>query len=151
MRITDQGERCEHIKRITSRIFLNIYTPPQHALTPIILFLLKELIKLTLNVHQNNLTLTLSLYLVSTLFCQSLCFFAFFFIYYFHKPLTIIIGIFYCLNYTSLLPYLIAKPFYHTFLMDLLFSLSLPVTIRIFSCLNYTSSHYNRPCKYVLQ
>ena len=32
-------------KRITSCIFLNIYTPPQHALTRIILFLLK-LIKL---------------------------------------------------------------------------------------------------------
>ena len=28
-------------KRITSLIFLNIYTPPQHALTHIILFILK--------------------------------------------------------------------------------------------------------------
>ena len=28
-------------KRITSLIFLNIYTPPQHALTHIILFVLK--------------------------------------------------------------------------------------------------------------
>ena len=36
-------------KRITSFIFLNIYTPPQHALTHIILFVLKQLIKLTLN------------------------------------------------------------------------------------------------------
>ena len=33
-------------KRITSLIFLNIYTPPQHALTCIILFLLE---KTTLN------------------------------------------------------------------------------------------------------
>ena len=32
----------------TSLIFLNIYTTPQHALTQIILFLLKLLIKLTL-------------------------------------------------------------------------------------------------------
>ena len=36
-------------RKITSLIFLNIYTPPQHALTRIILFLLKSLIKLTLN------------------------------------------------------------------------------------------------------
>ena len=36
-------------KRITSLTFLNIYTPPNHVLTRIILFLLKELIKLALN------------------------------------------------------------------------------------------------------
>ena len=40
------GKTCHHFKtrisrRITSLIFLNIYTPPQHALTHIILFVLK--------------------------------------------------------------------------------------------------------------
>ena len=39
-------------KRITSCIFLNIYTPPQHALTRIILFLLRWLVKLNLNLTQ---------------------------------------------------------------------------------------------------
>ena len=51
------GETCrhfktrieEHIKRITRIIFLNIYTAMQLALTCIILFLVKQLIKLTLN------------------------------------------------------------------------------------------------------
>ena len=36
-------------KGITSLIFSNIYIPPQYALTHIILFVLKELIRLTLN------------------------------------------------------------------------------------------------------
>ena len=36
-------------KRITSLTFFNICTPPNHVLTRIILFLLKELIKLALN------------------------------------------------------------------------------------------------------
>ena len=43
------GETCrhfktrieEHIKKIRSLIFLNIYTPPQHALTHTIFFVLK--------------------------------------------------------------------------------------------------------------
>ena len=52
------GEACHHFKtRIEkhvkkdnkSHIFGNINTPPQHSLTRIILFLLKELIKPTLN------------------------------------------------------------------------------------------------------
>ena len=51
------GETCRHFtlglrkisKRITSLIFLYTCTPPQHALTRIIIFLLKKLIKLTLN------------------------------------------------------------------------------------------------------
>ena len=65
-------------KRITSLIFLNIYTPPQHALTHIILFVLvdkanskfnlkiKEALhinwrKPNLNAQQNHLALTFSL------------------------------------------------------------------------------------------
>ena len=36
-------------KMITSLIFLNIYTPPQHALIHIILFVSKQFIRLTLN------------------------------------------------------------------------------------------------------
>ena len=36
-------------KRITSFIFINIYTLPQYALTRIVLFLLKQLTKLALN------------------------------------------------------------------------------------------------------
>ena len=66
-------------KRITSLIFLNIYTPPQHALTHIILFCFKIIDKANskfdlkikealhinwrkpnLNVQQNHLALTLS-------------------------------------------------------------------------------------------
>ena len=39
-------------KQVTSLIFLNIYTPSQHALTLIILFVLKWLIQLTLNSTQ---------------------------------------------------------------------------------------------------
>ena len=39
----------KHIKRIRSLIFSNICTPPQNALTRMILFLLKWLINLTLN------------------------------------------------------------------------------------------------------
>ena len=67
-------------KRITSLIFLNIYTPPQHALTHIILFVFKIIDKANskldlkikealhinwrkpnLNAQQNHLALTLSL------------------------------------------------------------------------------------------
>ena len=36
-------------KKITSLIFLNIYIPPQDAVTHIILFVSKQLIRLTLN------------------------------------------------------------------------------------------------------
>ena len=49
------GETCRHFKtrsiskRITSLIFLNIYTLPKHALIHIILFVLKSLIKIRLN------------------------------------------------------------------------------------------------------
>ena len=39
-------------KRIKSLIFLSIYTPRQHALTHIILFVLKQSIKLTLHSTQ---------------------------------------------------------------------------------------------------
>ena len=67
-------------KRIISLIFLNVYTPPQHALTHIILFTskiidkanskfglkIKEALhinwrKTNLNAQQNDLSLTLSL------------------------------------------------------------------------------------------
>ena len=51
------GETCchfkttieEHIKKNDKFIFLNTYTPPQHALIQIILFALKQLIRQTLN------------------------------------------------------------------------------------------------------
>ena len=81
------GEACrhfktrieKHIKRITSLTFLNIYTPPQHVLTRIILSFkiidkanskfdlkIKEAlhinwIKPNLDARQNHLALTLSL------------------------------------------------------------------------------------------
>ena len=67
-------------KRITSLIFLNIYTPPRHAWIHIILFVLKYLLRPTqnltlkikenfhinwkkpnINAQQNHLALTLSL------------------------------------------------------------------------------------------
>ena len=76
------------LKRIASLIFLNIYTPPQHALSRIILFRLKRLIDLiakanskfdlkiketlhiswgkpNLNAQQNHLALTFSLQFAS--------------------------------------------------------------------------------------
>ena len=81
-------------KKITSLIFLSRYTPPQHALTRIILSFkiidkanskfdlkIKEALhinwrKPSLNAQQNHLALTLSPKLPLVLFC--LCFFFFF-------------------------------------------------------------------------
>ena len=70
----------KHIKKIESLIFLNIYTPPQHALTHIIDFVLKIIDKANskfnlktkealhinwrkpnLNAQQNHLALTILL------------------------------------------------------------------------------------------
>ena len=64
--------------------------------------------KLNLNAQQNHLALILSLYLLFpvALFCLYL-FFAFLFHLLFSLSLTLIIGIFYCLNYTWLLLHLI--------------------------------------------
>ena len=118
-------------KRIISLIFLNIYTPPQHALTHIILFTskiidkanskfglkIKEALhinwrKTNLNAQQNDLSLTLSLSLPSPLFFS---FFPFFCVF-----LSSIIFIIFDTNYLRLL------------LSWLHFAI--------------TSSHYNTPC-----
>ena len=113
-------------KIITSLIFLNNYTPHQHALTRMALLLLKYKIndkdnsksdlkikealhinwtKPNLNAHQNHLALTLSLQLALTL----LLFLFLFFPFLFHPlfSLILIISTFYCFNYTSLLLHLI--------------------------------------------
>ena len=48
-RIEEKDNKIKDIKRITSLIYLNMYTSSQQALTHAILFLLQQLIKLTLN------------------------------------------------------------------------------------------------------
>ena len=108
-------------KRVTNLIFLNICTPPHYVLTRIILFF-KEIIdkanskfdlkiketlhmnwtKPKLNTQQNLLAVTLPL----------LCFFVFVVFLYisciiFIIFMTLIFGIFYFLNYTSVFPHLI--------------------------------------------
>ena len=64
--------------------------------------------KVNLNPQQNHLAITLSLYSLQSLFVSFFLFvfLRFSFIYYFHYLLTLIIGIFYCLDYTSLLLHL---------------------------------------------
>ena len=65
--------------------------------------------KVNLNPQQNHLAITLSLYSLQSLFVCfffSVCFFAFLFHLLFSLSLTLIIGIFYCLDYTSLLLHL---------------------------------------------
>ena len=113
-------------KIITSLIFLNNCTPHQHALTGMVLFLLKYEIndkdnskfdlkikealhnnwtKPNLNAQQNHLALILSLQLAPPLCLFLFLFFPFLFYLFF--SLILIISIFYCLNYTSLLLHLI--------------------------------------------
>ena len=95
-------------KRIVSLKILNIYTPWQHALTHIILFCFKI-------VDKNNSTL-LTFTSASPLVFFSLCFFFLFFLAIFFiiisallfhllflLSLTLIIGIFYLLNYTLII------------------------------------------------
>ena len=66
-------------------------------------------------------------------FLVSLVFFALLFYLLFSLPLTLIIDIFYCLNYTSLLLYLITTHLVsHLFLSSIIFSIS---TLCIFYCL----------------
>ena len=138
-------------KRITSLIFLNIYTPPQHVLHSnsynSLCFKIidkansesdvkiKEALhnnwrKPNLNAQQNHSALIFSLQLLFPLFfsvfvCLFVCFFGFF-LFLFHLlfslSLTLIIAIFYCLNYISLSLHLITNTLYHIFLFHLLFS-----------------------------
>ena len=121
-------------KRITSLIFLNNCTSTQHALThnspcfKIIdkansKFYLKikgalciDWRKTNLNVQQNNLTLTLLLELLLCFvlfgFYLFVCLLVVFFLHFsfiYSLSLTLIISIFYCLNYTSLLLHLITN------------------------------------------
>ena len=96
--------------------------------------------KLNLNAQQNHLALILSLYLLFpvALFCLYL-FFAFLFHLLFSLSLTLIIGIFYCLNYTSLLLYIVITHLVsHLSLSSIIFIIS-TLIICIFYCLNYTS------------
>ena len=137
------------LKRITSLIFFNSYTPPQHALTHIIdkvnstfCFKIKEALhinwrKPNFNVEQNHSALQLSLQILSHLCSFLSLFFAFLFHVLFSLSLTLIISIFYCLNYPSILLYFITT-LYHTFPIHLQFALYLTLIIGIFYCFNYT-------------
>ena len=108
--------------------------------------------KPNLNAQQNHLALTLSVKLLSPLalfclcffFCISLSstiliFFAFLFHLLFSLSLRLIIGIFYCLNYTLLLLHLTGTHFVsHLSLSSIVFIISTLIT-GIFYCLNYNS------------
>ena len=144
-------------KGIKSLIFLNIYTPPQHALTHIIIFPSKYLIKLTLNSTQKlrklyiligeNLTsrfnkiIYLSL-IPSSLFCfLFVCLFVFAFLFDLLclLSLTLIIGIFYCLSYTLLLLHLIKRHLVSQFSLSSIVLSILALIIGIFYCLDCIS------------
>ena len=82
--------------------------------------------KPNLNTQQNHLAHTLSFNLTLSWFLLLLLFsFAFVFHLLFSLSLTLIIGSFYCLNYTSLLRISSQHNLYHIFLFHPLFSLSL--------------------------
>ena len=95
--------------------------------------------KPNLNAEQNHLALTLSLYLASPL-CSFLCLFlvAFLFHLLFSLSLAVIISIFYCLNYTSLLLHLITT--------HLVSHLSLSSIIFIISNTNYQHLLLSKRC-----
>ena len=90
-------------KKITSLIFLNIYTLPKHDLTHIILFVLKSF-----SSHR---------FTIASVPLAPYCLCLFFFFFYFCISLssivfiisTLIIGNFSCLNYTLLLLHLFIK------------------------------------------
>ena len=107
----------KHIKKITSLMFLNIYTQLQHALTRLISFKIidkansksdlkiKEALHISsrkpnLNMPQNHLALTIA-------FVPLVVFYLCFFFVSFSSIIfmTLIMGICYCLNYTLLLPH----------------------------------------------
>ena len=70
-------------------------------------------------------------------FC--LCFFPFFFYLFFLFSLTLIIGIFYCLNYTLLLHHLIITYLASDLSLSYIIFIVPDTTIGIFYCLDYTS------------
>ena len=99
--------------------------------------------KPNLNAQQNHLSLTLLLLLSFPLFFFLFLFFFFVFAFLFHLlfllSLTLIIGIFYRLNHTSLLLYLItAHIVSHLSLSSIIFSISVLI-IDIFYCLDCIS------------
>ena len=136
-------------KIVTSLIFLNNYTPHQHALTGMVLFLLKYKIndkdnskfdlkikealhinwtKPNLNAQQNHLALILSLQLAPPL-CLFL-FLVFPFLFYLLFSLILIISIFYCLNYALLLLHLIITHLVNRFLITRLIEIDIvPLTV----------------------
>ena len=79
--------------------------------------------KPNLNTQQNHLALTLLLQLRSSLVFSVLVFFPFLFHQLFSLSLTLIISIFYCLNYTLLLLHVIvthlAKIFYNKYVINI--------------------------------
>ena len=98
---------------------------------------------MVLNAQQNHLSLTSSLQLPSPLFFFSFLFFLFSFASLFHLlfslSLALIISIFYCLNYTSILLHLITTHLVsHLSLSSIIFSIP-TLIIGIFYCFNCIS------------
>ena len=109
-------------KRVINLIFLNIYTPPPHALTCVILFQLIYLIK-----QQKVFS-----FHTSTIACVILLFlpvFTFSFVFLFHLWLSLMLPCYFIS---------IQHTLHHPSSFHLLFSLYLTLIISMFYCLNYT-------------
>ena len=132
-------------KRITSHIFLNIYIPQQHALTLCFKIIDKANSKFDLKIKEACKCKIKSFSshpftIPSILPCSFLSFFFFAFLFHLLFLLSLtLIGIIYCLNYTSLLLHLVTTHLLsHPFLSSIIFIIS-TLNIGIFYCLNYTS------------
>ena len=97
--------------------------------------------KPNLNAQQNDLALTHSLKLPSSLCCFLYLSFAFIFYVSFSLSLTLIIGIFYCLNYPLLLLHFITpnqRTLYQNLFFHSFFLLHLALITGVFYCLSNT-------------
>ena len=97
--------------------------------------------KPNLNAQQNDLALTHSLKLPSSLCCFLYLSFAFIFYVSFSLSLTLIIGIFYCLNYPLLLLHFIIpnqRAWYQNFFFHSFFFLHLALITDVLYCLSNT-------------
>ena len=97
--------------------------------------------KLNLNAQQNHLALTFSLQLLSAL--ALLLFFTFLIHLLFSSSLTLIICIFYCLNYTLPLLHLITTHLASHLSVSTIAFIITKLIIGILSCLNYTLLLFN--------
>ena len=137
------GETCcyfktrieEYIKKDNKSYILNIYTEPQYALTRMILFLLKYLIKLTVHINSRKRNLNAEQNHLAPAFHYSFCP-CYSFLLCVCVSLSSIISC--CLNDTSLLLYLIRTHLVlHFSYSSIIFIISMLI-IGIFYCLNYT-------------